>query len=246
MKTEQNEIKSKKSNIIAWIVMGVLAVILIPVLAINLTLIIRGSINNGMPPSVFGIAPLAVTSGSMKGESEDSFDVGALIFIDVMEEEEKQSLGVGDIVCFKTDGIFVTHRIVSLNLDGDNIASVVTQGDANNTTDGAIPVENIVGKCIGSVAGLGDFTMFLQTPVGILVFIGIPVLLFIAYDIIRITLNNRRVKAAEASEGRQDAEEALKDKDEEIRRLRALVKAQEEANGNKAAEEGKDETDGQN
>ena len=46
----------------------------------------------------------------------------------------------------------------------------MTQGDAptNNIPDGAIPVENVIGLCTGSVAGLGDFAMFLQTPVGLL------------------------------------------------------------------------------
>lgn len=59
--------------------------------------------------------------------------------------------------------------------------------------------------------------MFLQTPAGILVFVGIPVVAFIAYDAIRITLNNRKVKEQERSE------KLIQDKDEEIARLRALV-----------------------
>ena len=63
--------------------------------------------------------------------------------------------------------------------------------------------------------------MFLQTPVGILVFVGIPVVAFIAYDAIRITLYNRKVKQ------QAQTDKALADKDEEIARLRALVDQQQ-------------------
>lgn len=54
-----------KGDIAALVILIVLAVILIPILAINLTLIIKGSVNEDVPPSVFGIAPMAVTTGSM-------------------------------------------------------------------------------------------------------------------------------------------------------------------------------------
>lgn len=213
----------RKGDVVAIVVMAVLSVLLIPILAVNLTLIIKGNVNTDTPPDIFGVAPLAVTSGSMSGENEDSFDTGALIFVKLLSEEEKQSLQEGDVVCFRLDDIFVTHRIVSLNKSGEEIVTAVTRGDANNVTDGAIPVENIVGICLGSVAGLGNFTMFLQTPAGILVFVGIPVLLFIIYDVIRITLYNRRLKETEGAAEK----EKLRDKDEEIRRLRALLEKKE-------------------
>ncbi len=231
-----------KSSIVGFIVMIVLAVILLPVLIINVTLIIKGSINEDVPPDVFGIAPLAVTSGSMEGENDDSFGQGALIFVRILDENEKNDLAVGDIVTFRTNGVYVTHRIVSVNYSGNEVSSVVTQGDANNVNDGAIPVSNIVGLCVGSVEGLGSFSMFLQTPAGILVFIGIPVLLFIAYDIIRITVFNRKVKAEESAANAESALEEksseleiardeLKAKDEELARLRALVAEKENPKG---------------
>lgn len=242
----------RKSDRVGLIVMIVLAVVLLPVLVINVTLIIKGSVNKDVPPDIFGIAPLAVTSGSMEGENDDSFGRGALIFVRILDADGKNDLSVGDIVTFRSDGAYVTHRIISVNLSGGEVSSVVTQGDANNVNDGAVPVSNIVGLCVGSVEGLGSFSMFLQTPAGILVFVGIPVLLFIAYDIIRITVFNRRVKAEEkASDADSSAEEnpselaaardELKAKDEELARLRALVAEKEssrkEEGGAASAEE---------
>lgn len=215
--------RGRRKDIAAIVAAVIIAAILIPVLAVNLTLIIKGSLNKDVPPDIGGIAPLAVTSGSMDGDREDGFGMGELIFVKVLGDDEKQELEVGDVVCYRKDGSYVTHRIIALNTDGNGaIESVVTQGDANNFNDGDIPVGDIFGKNTGSVAGLGSFAMFLQTPAGIIVCLGVPVVLFIIYDVIRITLYNRKVRAEEEGNGR-DLEEELRAKDEEIRRLRAMA-----------------------
>ena len=220
MQEEAKEKKKRtKGDIASLVILIVLAVILVPIFAINLTLIIKGSIDPDVPPDVFGVAPMAVTTGSMDGDEADSFAEGALIFVRILDEEEKQALQEGDIVTFRTNGAYVTHRIVTVNTVDGAVVSVTTKGDANSANDGAILLENVVGLCTGSVAGMGSFAMFLQTPVGIVVVIGIPVLLYIAYDVTRITLNNRRIKAAEAAKQAEKESE----KDEEIRRLRELL-----------------------
>lgn len=223
MQEEAKEKKKRtKGDIASLVILIVLAVILVPIFAINLTLIIKGSIDPDVPPDVFGVAPMAVTTGSMDGDEADSFAEGALIFVRILDEEEKQALQEGDIVTFRTNGAYVTHRIVTVNTVDGAVVSVTTKGDANNANDGAILLENVVGLCTGSVAGMGSFAMFLQTPVGILVVVGVPVLLYIVYDVTRITLTNRRAKAAAAAGAQSEAE-----KDEEIRRLRELLAEKE-------------------
>lgn len=224
--------KFTKGGVISAVIMGVVALILLPVLIINLTLIIKGGMGGTTPPDVFGIAPLAVTSGSMSGDREDSFGKGALIFVDLLSADEKNALAEGDVVtCYQTDdGSYVTHRIVSVTrLDGV-VTEVVTCGDANEgTLDEPTAIENVVGKCVWHIEGLGDFAMFLQTPVGILVFVGIPVVAFIVFDAVRITLYNRRVRLQEQTD------RVLADKDEEIARLRALVEQGAAPVGNDAS-----------
>lgn len=220
-KTAKASDTKKKSDKISLIIMTVVIVLLLPILVVNLTLIIKGSVNRDVPPDVFGIAPMAVTSDSMNGERDDGFKEGALIFVKILDDEEKSELEEGDIVTFRASESFVTHRIVSVFRDeSGNAVSYVTQGDANAATDGAIPVESVIGKCVGSVDGLGGFAMFMQTPAGVAVFIGIPVLIYIVYDVTRIVLHNRRVKAEKNDE--------LREKEGEIERLRALI---DERNG---------------
>ena len=187
--------EKSRSNTVLIICMIIVSLILLPILAINLTLIIKGGINKDVPPDLFGIAPLAVSSGSMRGDLDDSFDKGALIFVKLLDGEEKNELRDGDVITFTTSDVFVTHRIVSVNKNPEGQAvSFVTKGDANNDTDGAIPADNVLGVCVSSIAGAGNFALFLQTPIGILLFIGLPVLAFILFDVLRNYFYNKKVR----------------------------------------------------
>ena len=216
---KQGQRRTVRSVIVSTILI-VLCIVLLPVLACNLTLIIKGSIYPDEPPAVFGIAPFAVTTDDMTGEDEGCFGDGALIFIDILTDEEKQALEAGDVVTFRWEGSFVTYRIRSVERDEETglITSVTAMGD-NVSSDVSepvpVPVEDVVGIYKGGIEGLGAFAMFLQTPVGVLVFVGIPVVAYVIYDILRVTLHNRRVRAEEKEE--------LAGEKEELARLKALV-----------------------
>ena len=213
--------KAKVKNAVTIGVIIALIVVLLPLLIINLTLIIKGSLNPDMPPDLFGTAPLAVTTDAMAGDAEGCFDEGALIFVDLLTAEEVQSLETGDVITFRSsDDLFVTLRIAEvLKNDAGEVTAFSVIGDRDAKEGVNVPLtvspENVIGVVTGSVAGLGGFAMFLQTPVGVLVFVGIPVVAYLIYDISRIALSNKRAKAAQG--------EKLREKDEEIARLKAMV-----------------------
>ena len=212
--------KAKVKNAVTIGVIIALIVVLLPLLIINLTLIIKGSLNPDMPPDLFGTAPLAVTTDAMAGEEEGCFSDGALIFVKLLEEDEKESLKEGDVVTFRSEELFVTYRITEVVRGEDgSVHSFRAIGDQDAKEGVNVPLtvspENVIGVVTGSVAGLGGFAMFLQTPVGVLVFVGIPVVAYLIYDISRIALSNKRAKAAQG--------EKLREKDEEIARLKAMV-----------------------
>ena len=212
--------KNKTSKRILFIVGAVLCCIFALMLVCNLTIIIKGVINPEMPPSVLGVTPMVVQSGSMSGNAEDHIEVGDLIFT-VKPETDK--LKEGDIISYMDGNIAVTHRIIEVQTDADGKRSFVTKGDANSTEDPAVSEDVVFGLYKGRVPGLGDCAMFLQKPLGMAVFIGIPVCAFIIYDIIR----------RQRSSGRKDKEtEALK---AELDRLRAAAgeKSSEKEDGGK-------------
>lgn len=121
----------------------------------------------GIPnPSVLGFNSAVVLTGSMA----DTINPNDLIITKAQEEYEE-----GDIVTYKTGGTPVTHRIIEETEGG-----FITKGDANNTTDGEISTEQIIGKVIVVIPSIGAAILFTQTPMGMMcVVLLIGVILFL-------------------------------------------------------------------
>lgn len=149
--------------------------------------------------------------------AKDHIETGDLIFSQKIEPAE---LKVGDVISYMEDKSVVTHRIVRVNSEGGKL-SFTTKGDFNNGVDTGDPVaaENVVGIYKARVPALGDFIFFLQQPVGMAIFIGVPVLAFVIFDIIRRSRNNKK------------ADTKAEELEKELERLRALAKQQEEKAG---------------
>jgi len=184
--------------------------ILLPVMIINLTIIIRGAINPGQVPTIFGVAPLIVDSGSMHPEIR----VNDLIFV---RDVDPDTLGSGDVIAFMVDELVITHRIVGVLPAEDGLSRrFITQGDYTNTPDRfPVSAENVVGIYNGTrLAGVGALAAFLSRPIGMLLFVAVPIALFVGYDLLRRAIYGKKI-AQET-----DAEK------EELDRLRALVAQQ--------------------
>lgn len=180
----------------------VLCVVFALLLVCNLTIIIKGAITPDTPPSVLGITPLAVQSGSMSGTASGHIEVGDLIFVKPVKADTLQT---GDVIAFKEGGIVVTHRIVRVETAEDGTLQFVTKGDANNVEDSqSVSETNLVGKYAGRIPQLGNVALFAQKPVGMAVFIAVPVLCFVLYD-----SSVRRREAAEAAQRTRALEREL-------------------------------------
>lgn len=207
------ESESKKkpgtSQRVLSVIGGIVCVLLGFLLICNLTIIVKGTLFPEKPPSVLGVTPFVVKSGSMSGSREGHIEVGDLIFVGPASPEE---LKEGDVIAYMEGKIVVTHRIIGIQSDEDGSLLFETQGDANNSPDTEpVKQENIVGIYKTRIPKVGDFALFLQTPLGMLVFIGIPVIGFIIYDIIR--------RQYYSDKERKQASEMQ----EELERLRAIA-----------------------
>lgn len=178
--------REEKSGVIQKILTGVsilLCIVFSFMLICNMTIIIKGTLYPERPPSVLGITPMVVLSGSMSGDAEDHIEVGDLIFVGKTEAEE---LEVGDVIAFMEGKVVVTHRIIEVQTDEGGDPMFITKGDANNVQDQRpVTADNLVGIYKARIPKVGDFALFLQTPMGMVLFIGLPLLAFIIYDIIR-------------------------------------------------------------
>lgn len=122
--------------------------------------------------TVNGYALLEVVSGSM----EPTIHVGDIIIINTNDQEYKKD----DIITFyDVNGSFVTHRLLEIN---DEV--MVTKGDANDSKDEEMNVDNIVGKMVFRLNGAGKIMASLKNPFVMLLImiIGIVLCLLMSTD----------------------------------------------------------------
>lgn len=193
-----------------WTVVGtVLCIILIPMLAVNITLIIKSYTHSDEVPSVGGYLPMIVLSDSMYPEIEG----GDLIICHTAEPEEVKE---GDIISFFDPAgngtSVVSHRVLEVIEENGEI-TFQTKGDANNVQDSVlVPAENLVGIYRMRIAGAGNIAMFMQTTPGLIICVICPILLLVFYDFIRRKIYEKN---------RQDDTEALLAELEELKAEKA-------------------------
>lgn len=196
----QSSTQKHTSSRVGTVIGALVCLVLVLILACNLTIIIKGTLQPDKPPSILGLTPMVVLSGSMSGEQEGHIEVGDLIFVTPVSAQE---LKVGDVIAFMSGQTTVTHRITAITTGEDGQLEFTTKGDANNTPDTQPVTEaQLVGRYWFRIPKAGDFALFLQQPVGMLLFIGVPLLAFIGYDVFRRQhlTNQQRQKARELEE----------------------------------------------
>lgn len=197
----------------------VLCVILIPMLIMNVTLIVKSYVNPDEVPSLGGVTPMIVLTGSMEPEIMS----GDIIFAKSTPAEEVK---VGDVITFfdpaSSKNSVLTHRVIEITTVDGGLA-FKTQGDANNTADkDAVPAEKLIGVYTMRLPKLGNVAMFMQTTPGLIVCVGLPLVLLVVYDVIR------RKKYEKAN--KEDTDALLKEL-EELKAAAAANTAQSQDEG---------------
>ena len=85
---------------------------------------------------------------------------------DVIVVKSQDYYEVGDIITYKEDKNYITHRIISVR--GHDI---VTQGDANNAKDTSITDDMVIGKVVKSYSNMRIWQKVFTTPKIIMEFI---------------------------------------------------------------------------
>lgn len=112
---------------------------------------------------LFGYSFFNVSTGSMEPYLKQN---------DIIVIKEGKEYKENDVVTYRMEDSYVTHRIISI--DGDNI---ITKGDNNNTFDKVIDKSLIIGVLVKVLPGAGIWQKVFTTP-SIIVTIFITLILF--------------------------------------------------------------------
>lgn len=150
----------------------IVILILLPILLISIAILVDSYTHPDEVPSFFGWKPFIVLSGSM----ETQISAGDIV---VVKEIDTNELKKGDIIAFKDGNIVITHRIDEVS-EIDGKTHYITKGDNNSTQDfGYVLPEQVEGVFKFKIARLGNIAMFIQTPLGMIVCLSIPIIIII-------------------------------------------------------------------
>lgn len=124
---------------------------------INFSILISTFVMHKDYPVVFGYTYFEIATGSMRDEIKEH-DV---IIVKLCDDYQ-----VGDVITYRDNNVFVTHRIISIDND-----IIVTKGDANNKEDRPIKRKQVLGKVVLVLDELGIIIRFLTSKSVIVTFI---------------------------------------------------------------------------
>ena len=212
--------KTSVAHKVLTVIGTILCIILVPILAVNLTLIVKSYTNAEEVPDIGGYLPMIVLTDSMYPEIES----GDLIICHTIKAEDVK---VDDVISFFDPAgngtSVVTHRVIEI-VEEDGEIKFRTKGDFNNTEDKElVPAENLVGIYQSRIAGAGKIAMSMQSTAGLIICVVLPIVLLVGYDIIRRRIYEKNKQSdtdallaeLEALKAEKTAKEAEAEKTEE-------------------------------
>ena len=148
-------------------VQGVIVAALALVLLANLYTLAAQKIFHIDSPAILGYRSAVVLTGSMEPVIRAD---------DLVVVHRQETYSAGDIIMFRSGANTVTHRVTEVTAEGYR-----TKGDANNTADAdTVPPEDVLGRVVLTLHGVGAAVRFLRTPLGALCLVlMIPVLVLV-------------------------------------------------------------------
>lgn len=159
-------------KVIKRILTIIITIILVTIFTYNIYNLINIKVLKKDISPVFGYTMLEVVSGSM----EPTIHVGDMIIVDTLAKNYKEN----DIITFRDEnGALVTHRIISL--DG---SKMITKGDNNDSPDPENTTDQIIGRYVTKLNGLGRIMAAFKSPMTmvLILIIGIITCVLVSTD----------------------------------------------------------------
>ncbi len=178
---------------VARIAGNIITIVFIVVIALSLYSMLQHRRDPNKVPAIFGFSGLTVLSGSMRPYLEP----GDMIIDKAVSTE---SIKVGDVITYRDNGSIVTHRVMEIITENGS-HHFVTRGDANNTEDIKPVRENaLIGKVMFKIPYGGYVARFVRSPIGLMIFIIIPVALMLVGDVMKVILSGEEKKKDDKAE----------------------------------------------
>lgn len=150
-----------------------LCALLLPFAFFSAALAITSYMRPDKAPTVLGISPLIVVTGSM----QPAFSEQDLL---IARKVKPDTLQAGDIISYydHKDKV-VSHRIIRVETDDGGSRVYITKGDANNVEDmHPVPAEKVVGRVVKVIRKGGSVMRVMSQPFMTVLFIAVPLALF--------------------------------------------------------------------
>lgn len=174
------------------IVTNTILVLLFILLGLILFAKVKMLLNGNNYFELFGYSIFEVATGSMAPSINQN---------DIIITKKNNNYEVNDVITFSSDNSYITHRIIGINNN-----EFITKGDANNTVDKPVNIDNVVGKVIKIYPNLGIWKEVLSNP-KILILILVTLILF---DV-AFSYDNKKVKVKKLNKENKINEEVKKE-----------------------------------
>ena len=121
----------------------------------------------------FGFTFFEVATGSMK----DAIQIGDGVLVEITKDVKEN-----DIIVYKEEENFITHRLVEINENGE----LITKGDANNAKDQPIKIDKVLGKVVYILPKIGILKKTILSKQVLILILTLIILLGVA---LKITTN---------------------------------------------------------
>ena len=157
----------KTLNKIISIIINILIVIVTIFIIIGVYYLVQVNVLNKGYANIFGYTFFEVATGSMA----NTIEIGDVVIVKITKEVNEN-----DIIVYSEDENFITHRLIKK--DGDNL---IAKGDANNSEDKPININQVLGKVEKIIPKIGIIRKAILSKEVLGLTLIVIILLFIIY-----------------------------------------------------------------
>ena len=190
-------------KIVKKILIVLIMTILCSILFVGGVILVNSYKNPNNVPSFLGWKPFIVLSETMENEIMD----GDIV---VLKQIDTNLLEDNDIIAYKNNNeMVIISRIIEIEKEDEKTKYKIKADNSMNKDIEYILPEQIEGIYKFRIAKLGNFAIFIQTPIGMIVFLSIPLILLLLVQCEESTRERKYIKNSKL-----EIEKLKKEKDE--------------------------------